>query len=1134
MVVMVNSSSLMLVFVWSIIFTLPKLGRSCEFNCMIAEYCGSPPEFTNVSVTYKSFTYAPKLFGTKTQFFNTYDLSGRNISSIAPNGLSCLFNLHPGNDGSSYNFEDVTRTDLVLLDNNSFTVLPSMLEFNNTGFVSFQNNQISKLGENAFADFIGNSLTIELQHNMIESIEPGSFNGVGGGTLQVNLDHNQVSRLTARTFAGGPSNFVVTYVFLAYNNVTVLEPGAFLGNLTSYNGFTLIVDLEHNNLATVAQGTFKGYLGGNLDVNLQNNLITMVEHDVFAGFGGSAVGTDRLSVYLQHNLITFLEAGMFAFTGYGLTVHLSFNSITSLPDATFALFTGLEMNVILENCGIISLGPVFNLFIGGGGTATLELSHNHITGGDIQVVLGSFPGNTEKLILTLANNSISFLPPSMFKGIGSTGTSSVYSKFQLDVSLNPITNISSDSFKGYDEALESVLVNISFPTAGKVATPPTFNLDGNWGSTGTSFYLILRGSGVDLSVANAFPAQPPSQNSFWHFLPDTLKLDLSHNNYTHVPSNVFNTSGVFMLDLSYNAITMVADDAFGYTFHLQQLNLSNNLLTSVPILSRTPALSVFSLEKNKIVALPIESNHVALQTSMSNNIIQCEAYGPALRNCSCTQANYMYSEHCGYGRCLFNSTTGCPSDTLLIFSGCALAPYSQCIKTCPSGQYYDTTAQACLPVAVCSLLFDDEGSPSGYRDAYQVSDFGLSSNRQCSICSTCPEGYKTVACTTTSNSRCTRSAHLAQGDIASIILSILIAVVMAGVGWWYGRTQLIKQNKTRGELELTEMLLGDVTEEKDRITEEKRLMQQAWTIDESDLRMKQVIGNGAFGTVYSAMWGHIPVAVKVLKIPLDDLDPLMTEDFDREVTFMQSIRHPNLLTFYGAGVNTNSQAYLVTELMEGGSLWQLLKQLQRRVMWVDRLSFARDIAKGMRYLHEKGTLHRDLKADNCFLDSHLRVKVADFGTGKIQSKFKRVRESISGSSNMDMDRSGKTLTGGTGSLLWMAPEVLRGDKISDQQANAIDVFSFGMVMYEIWARARPWNEVRGDGIEFVTKLVDLTMNGVRPQLPSVINTADAAPDGYAPLMHVCCSTQPQDRPTFASILELLAHMDVAEYLDVES
>lgn len=62
---------------------------------------------------------------------------------------------------------------------------------------------------------------------------------------------------------------------------------------------------------------------------------------------------------------------------------------------------------------------------------------------------------------------------------------------------------------------------------------------------------------------------------------------------------------------------------------------------------------------------------------------------------------------------------------------------------------------------------------------------------------------------------------------------------------------------------------------------------------------------------------------------------------------MRSIRHPHLLTFFGAGVDKKSRAFLVTEIMQW-SLKPLLRDATRELDWATRLSFASDIAKGMR------------------------------------------------------------------------------------------------------------------------------------------------------------------------------------------
>eukprot|EP00041_Stephanoeca_diplocostata_P022491 m.537673 g.537673 ORF g.537673 m.537673 type:complete len:234 (+) comp22077_c0_seq26:2744-3445(+) len=174
---------------------------------------------------------------------------------------------------------------------------------------------------------------------------------------------------------------------------------------------------------------------------------------------------------------------------------------------------------------------------------------------------------------------------------------------------------------------------------------------------------------------------------------------------------------------------------------------------------------------------------------------------------------------------------------------------------------------------------------------------------------------------------------------------------------------------------MTELLLSDVTEKHERL-------QQAWVIPEQDVIFEEMLASGAFGTVWKGRWGHIPVAVKKLKLPLDGLDPVATEDFDREVSFMQSIRHPNLLIFYGAGVTSDGLAFLVVELMVGGSLRTLLHNLACTLTWEDKFRFALDTARGMKHLHVLNTIHRDLKSDNCLVDEHLRVKVRVHATAQ--------------------------------------------------------------------------------------------------------------------------------------------------------
>lgn len=209
----------------------------------------------------------------------------------------------------------------------------------------------------------------------------------------------------------------------------------------------------------------------------------------------------------------------------------------------------------------------------------------------------------------------------------------------------------------------------------------------------------------------------------------------------------------------------------------------------------------------------------------------------------------------------------------------------------------------------------------------------------------------------------------------------------------------------------------------------------------------------------------------------------------------------------------------------------------------------------------------DLKADNCFVDSARRVKVADFGTGVIadlrngsttragnrqnsrkngtvrpsrpefsaaaegltKPKISRKR-SIVGRSNhaiqpdddLPIEYSDRTLSQGVGTLLWMSPEALSGIRVSEEQGLKLDVYSYAIVLWEIWARTRPWDEIIEEEAQFQLTLCDLVISGQRPRLPTAVSPA---PDGYQALMEKCWAGAPEQRPQFVDIVEVLDTME---------
>eukprot|EP00035_Acanthoeca_spectabilis_P017699 m.371925 g.371925 ORF g.371925 m.371925 type:complete len:602 (+) comp16686_c1_seq8:1793-3598(+) len=556
------------------------------------------------------------------------------------------------------------------------------------------------------------------------------------------------------------------------------------------------------------------------------------------------------------------------------------------------------------------------------------------------------------------------------------------------------------------------------------------------------------------------------------------------------------------------------------TTSLKEIDLSWNRLTVLPIpfLNNLPALGIgLRIDHNALVAFPATNNHIATSDRIGFNQVQCNTYGPTATGCDCLDGFHV-STFSGYIRCT-RTFSGCPQGTLWNDEDESNAPWSTCVNGSVSGHYF--VNNTFLPITECSTYLASTG-----KQAYEVQSPGLNadgtatSDRLCSLCSTCPSGYHATPCTSKSDTKCTQL--LSPAAIAAIVLSIILLLVVGMLGAGYGRTQKQQRYQTQTELELTERLLGDVQDEKEREIEEIADMEHAWAIAENDLGFGAVIGEGAYGRVFRGTWGHIPVAIKVLRHPLDEMDPMMRVDL---VKFMRSIRHPHILIFYGAGIGYQSRAFLVTELMSG-SLRALLLDKSQAFGWDSRLTFASDIAAAMAYLHRRDTVHRDLKADNCFLSDDFRVKVADFGTGRIaehiQDKDKGDAEpTTTAVATWSGEDASRTLSKGVGSLLWMAPEVLRGSRLKDSQAPPLDVYSYAIVMWEIWARKTPWEEIEGKGDFFIIRLSDLVNAGTRPELPE---NCESAPEGYEQLMHWCWAGHPNRRPTFPAILKALSHV----------
>jgi len=269
---------------------------------------------------------------------------------------------------------------------------------------------------------------------------------------------------------------------------------------------------------------------------------------------------------------------------------------------------------------------------------------------------------------------------------------------------------------------------------------------------------------------------------------------------------------------------------------------------------------------------------------------------------------------------------------------------------------------------------------------------------------------------------------------------------------------------------------------------------ERWEIDPQLIKNPGTsLGTGSFGTVFKAELHGKPVAVK--KLSTQKFDDKTLDDFRKEVAIMSTLRHPNVLLFMGACTQPGNLV-IVTELMPRGSVYDLLRDRNLKLSLKRKMLFAKDAALGVNWLHRSKPqfLHLDLKAANLLVDKNWTVKVADFGLSVVKKDAATKKEKH----------------GPIGTPLWMAPEVLMNKEYNEKA----DVYSFGIVLWEILSGNDPWAE-----IESLAELVEaVCIDGRRPILPRDI------PPSLRDLINACWHGDMDQRPSFEEIIPWFDHI----------
>lgn len=207
--------------------------------------------------------------------------------------------------------------------------------------------------------------------------------------------------------------------------------------------------------------------------------------------------------------------------------------------------------------------------------------------------------------------------------------------------------------------------------------------------------------------------------------------------------------------------------------------------------------------------------------------------------------------------------------------------------------------------------------------------------------------------------------------------------------------------------------------------------------------LEDVLGEGRFGVVYKAKRkdNGASVAIKFLKtwsVPQYAKQNLIQRF---ELEFMTGQIESDYLIHTIEMGNAAEIPYFVMEYCEGGNLE---RKINAGLSTEEGINIASGILKGLNALHKNGKIHRDLKPENILFDSMGLPKLSDFGiSGHINIQLTVV--------NQD-DKPEQIF----GSYAYMAPEQLSPTKRKNTLLPTIDIFSFGVVCYEIFHQSLPF------------------------------------------------------------------------------
>ncbi|XP_065880666.1 mitogen-activated protein kinase kinase kinase 1 [Euphorbia lathyris] len=258
-----------------------------------------------------------------------------------------------------------------------------------------------------------------------------------------------------------------------------------------------------------------------------------------------------------------------------------------------------------------------------------------------------------------------------------------------------------------------------------------------------------------------------------------------------------------------------------------------------------------------------------------------------------------------------------------------------------------------------------------------------------------------------------------------------------------------------------------------------------------------LLGRGSFGSVYEGISddGFFFAVKEVSLLDQGSQGRQSIYQLEQEIILLSQFEHENIVQYYGTQ-RDESKLYIFLQLVTKGSLMSLYQRYHLRDSQVS--AYTRQILHGLKYLHDRNVIHRDIKCANILVDADGSVKLADFGLAKA-TKLNDVKSC-------------------KGTAFWMAPEVVNNRKTHGYGLPA-DVWSLGCTVLEMLTRQLPYSN-----FECMQALFRIG-RGIPPTVP------DSLSQDARDFILQCLQVNPNDRPTAARLLD---HQFVKQSLSTSS